>query len=98
MSSVTWLSPGDPSQRTGGYLYNARMVEGLRELGVSVSVVSLDGDWPLPSTPVDHDDALDQIEAGSVVVADGLLWPGLAEGSRAALCARCTVWVVVHSP
>ena len=97
MTTVTWLSPGDPSQRTGGYLYNARMIEGLRDLGIRVDVVRLDGDWTRPDTVHDCSDEIGQIRPGTVVVADGLLWPGLAEASRERLCGTCTVWVVVHS-
>ncbi len=35
---VHLLSPGDQEQRTGGYLYNARLVRGLRALGHQVVV------------------------------------------------------------
>ncbi len=97
MSRVTWLSPGDPSQRTGGFLYNARMVEGLRTIGVEVEVVVLEGPWPWPTSTDGHAEALSVIEDKSVVVADGLLWPGLPAPIRSSLCKRCTVWVVVHS-
>jgi len=97
MSSVVWLSPGDPSQRTGGFLYNARMVKGLQDLGVDVSVVDLAGEWPWPAEPQTHEQTLAQIADHSVVVADGLLWPGLDPSIRRELCRRCSVWVVVHS-
>lgn len=97
MKGLTWLSPGDPAQRTGGYLYNARMVAGLTELGVDVDVVALHGDWPWADESAENTDALAEIPSGRTVVADGLLWPGLSETARRDLCARCTVWVVVHS-
>ena len=40
---IHWLSPGDPARRTGGFLYNARMVAGLRDRGHGVRVHRLDG-------------------------------------------------------
>ncbi|MGB0638302.1 MAG: glycosyltransferase family 4 protein [Myxococcota bacterium] len=97
MNTVHWLSPGDPNQRTGGYLYNARMIDALRARGVAVSLHVLDGPWPWPGDQTNHTDVLSHIPDGSVVVADGLLWPGLQDSVRSALSARCAVWVVVHS-
>lgn len=95
MSELHWLSPGDPSQRTGGYLYNARMADALRQGGIAVNVVVLESDWPVGGGS--HSVNLDAIPDGAVVVADGLLWPGLVAAERSALCERTTVWVVVHS-
>ena len=95
MNSIHWLSPGRPDQRTGGYLYNARIAAELRALGVLVEVVSLEADWPLGG--VSQSDKLAPIPDGATVVADGLLWPGLLADERAALLERTTVWVVVHS-
>lgn len=95
MSELHWLSPGDPNQRTGGYLYNARMTNALRQHGFSVNTVVLESDWPAGGDS--HAATLDAIPDGAVVVADGLLWPGLMVDERRALCERTSVWVVVHS-
>lgn len=95
MNTVHWLSPGDPSQRTGGFLYNARIVTALRELGVRVDVHCLEDSWPTGGAS--HSDLLDRIPDGATVVADGLLWTGLMDAERRLLCARTTAWVVVHS-
>lgn len=94
-----WLSPGDPTQRTGGYLYNARVVESLRAFGHDVAFVVLDADWPEPSADQRPGlaRALETIPPGVPVVADGLCWPGLGEAGRA-LAARNPVVVLVHSP
>ena len=46
---VWWISPGDPARRTGGFLYNARMVEVLRGHNHEVRVLRMDADWPLPA-------------------------------------------------
>ena len=95
MNHVHWLSPGDPKQRTGGYLYNARIGEALVAKGISVDVLSMAGPWPKPDGR--HTEVLAAIPDGAVVVADGLLWPGLHPADRARLTSRCVVWVVVHS-
>lgn len=92
--TLWWLSPGDPSQRTGGYLYNARMVTELRARGWTVEVVEVDGSWPLPG--LEDPSVLDPIPDGATVLADGLLWPGLG-ASGVALAFRCRVVVLVHS-
>ena len=40
------IVPGDPGQRTGGYLFDAHMVQQLRRQGWSVRVTGLDGRFP----------------------------------------------------
>lgn len=97
MSGLWWLSPGDPARRTGGFIYNAKMVDEMRVQGQEVHVLRLDAEWPFPPQPT-FDAALGTIPDGDVVVADGLMWTGLSASDRAGLTARCRVWVVVHSP
>jgi glycosyltransferase involved in cell wall biosynthesis len=89
---IHWLSPGDPARRTGGFLYNARMVAGLRDRGHGVRVHRLDAAWPLPPEPPAPPD----LPRGATVVADGLLLTAMAP----ALSARPDLRVValVHSP
>lgn len=93
---IIWLSPGDPSQRTGGYLYNARMVEALRRAGREVRVLPVEGPWPDAGDAETVAATLADIPAGAVVVADGLCWPGLGEAGKA-LVRRNKVVVLVHS-
>lgn len=94
---VWWISPGDPARRTGGFLYNARMVEVLRGHNHEVRVLRMDADWPLPAE-ASFAEQLGQIPDGDLVVADGLMWTGLSAADRETLTDRCPVWVVVHSP
>jgi glycosyltransferase involved in cell wall biosynthesis len=96
--ALFWLSPGSPQQRTGGFLYNARMVQELSALGQGCVVVVLDGEWPFPGAVAGHRSVLGQIPDGATVIADGLCWTGLNADARRQLCGRCRVWVVVHSP
>ena len=97
MKMVTWLSPGDPSQRTGGFLYNARMTQALEEMGISVSILVLEGQWPREEQTDIYGELLDAIQVGTTVVADGLLWSSLGLSTRKSLCQRCDVWVVMHT-
>lgn len=97
--SATFIVPGDPGQRTGGYLYDAQVVRQLRQLGWSVEVVGLAGRFP------DTDDraaesmsgALDSLPDGARVVIDGLALGGLPDVvSRHA--DRLAITALVHHP
>lgn len=70
----TLIVAGDPGQRTGGYLYDARIVEALREQGHQVTVVGLEGRFPLAdevaASALAH--ALEQQASGARVILDGL--------------------------
>ena len=46
-ASVHLLVPGPLAQRTGGYIYDRRIVSGLRTLGREVVVHELGGRFPL---------------------------------------------------
>lgn len=95
---VTWLSPGDPAQNTGGYRYNARIIAQLEGRDIEVDLIALPGRWPLPG-PGELSilgQLLSAIPDGEIVVADGLCWPGLGEIGEQ-LARRCKVIVIVHS-
>ena len=62
---------------SGGYLYDRRMVEGLRALGHAVDVVELPGRHPLPDA-VAEAAARDALPAGATAVIDGLCLPAFA--------------------
>lgn len=83
------LSPGDPDQRTGGYLYNRRVVDAWRARGRDVAVHAVDGVWPLPG----GSGGLPTVAPGDRVLADGLLWTGLGPARRSLREARVTVLV-----
>lgn len=73
-SVLGFLVPGALAQRTGGYLYDARMVRGLRERGWRVEVGELPGTFPGPDATAEAalDRALDGFPAHATVVIDGL--------------------------
>lgn len=75
------LVPGSLAQRTGGYLYDARMVEGLRADGWQVRVHELEGSFPHGDSRARESlaAALSAARAGGAVVADGLAVSGLPD-------------------
>lgn len=96
---LAFLVPGDWNVPTGGYGYDRRMVQGLRQAGWSVDVHHLPGTWPRP-------DALARASAsaviaglpdGMLVVADGLAYAVLAEEVRPH-AARLRWVALVHHP
>lgn len=78
---LAFIVPGDPTQRTGGYLYDAHVVSELRLLGWKVEVHGLPGRFP--SADARARDALrhtlQALPAGHTVVVDGLALGGLPE-------------------
>lgn len=72
---------GDPEQLTGGYLYDARIVDGLRSLGRDVRVHGLAGRFPLADEVARTalGDTLFALDDGSSVILDGLAAHGLPD-------------------
>ena len=74
MRSIVLVVPGHLGERTGGYLYDRRIVEGLRRLGWAVDVLELDASFPYP-TPAALEqaaDALAAVNAGTIAIVDSL--------------------------
>lgn len=97
--SCTFLVPGDWDSRTGGYLYDRRIVDQLRTAGWQVDVVSPGEGFPWPDAAA-HRQAQEVVAAlpdGALVVADGLGFGVLPE--LAAAHADRLRWVaLVHHP
>lgn len=96
MMQVHFVVPGPLDQRTGGYLYDRRMVEGLRAAGREVTVHALPGRFPLvdDAARAAAAAALDAM-GGALPVIDGLALPAFAD-LRARLPGP---WVaLVHHP
>ena len=89
---VAFVVPGALDQRTGGYLYDRHMVEGMRALGREVGVHELPGRFP------DADDATHRFAAtapAAVRVVDGLALPAFAD----CVAELARPWVaLVHHP
>lgn len=91
--------PGPIDQRTGGYIYDARVVSGLRDLGWSVVVHSLAGVFPDPDTRGRESlvSTLAAIPSGQRVVIDGLAM-GALPGPVVAEATRLRLLSLVHHP
>ena len=76
-----FLVPGDLATRTGGYLYDRRVVDGLRARGWTVTVRPLGGGFPNPSpAEIAHArETLGRLPDGSTAVIDGLALGAMPE-------------------
>jgi glycosyltransferase involved in cell wall biosynthesis len=75
MRRAAFAIPGDITTLTGGYIYERRLLEGLRELGRDVQHVALGASYPDPS-PADLVDTVAQLTAlddDRVLILDGFL-------------------------
>jgi glycosyltransferase involved in cell wall biosynthesis len=96
---LTFIVPGDPGQRTGGYLFDARIVDELRGLGWRIEVVGLEGRFP------DVDElargAMARVLAGmpdgARVVIDGLALGGVPDAVLPH-ADRLDITALVHHP
>nr|WP_299245485.1 glycosyltransferase family 4 protein [uncultured Halomonas sp.] len=96
---LTFILAGDPKQLTGGYLYDARMVEALRQQGWRVEVIGLEGRFPEPDATAAEamEEALARQPDGARVVIDGLAMGGLPE-VVAKHAKRLDLTALVHHP
>jgi glycosyltransferase involved in cell wall biosynthesis len=74
MRSIVFVVPGPLDARTGGSIYDRRMVEGLRQRGWPVDVLELDASFPYPTPAAldQADRALAGVREGSVSIVDSL--------------------------
>ena len=95
----TLLVAGDPSQRTGGYLYDARIAAGLRERGWTVAVIGLAGRFPRADAQARDElaAALAALPDASLVLLDGLVMGDLGEVLRAQR-QRLRMVALLHHP
>ncbi len=96
---IDFVVPGDPATATGGYLYDRRIVAGLRELGRDVVVQRLlDGfPWPDAAALRAADALFTALPDGRTVVVDGLAFGALPDAA-ARHAARLRLVALVHHP
>ncbi|MET3721127.1 MULTISPECIES: glycosyltransferase family 4 protein [unclassified Arthrobacter] len=103
---VRFLVPGNVRHISGGNVYNARLVEGLRTLGVDVEVLSVEGEWPDAGMSdrrrlgslLGAGEPEAEIKSAAVTVVDGLIACGAPEELEAAAAAGRSAWVLLHMP
>lgn len=93
------MVPGDITTRTGGYIYDARVADGLRSLGWTIDVRTLDGSFPRPSpAALAHAmGVLAGITAGARVIVDSLAL-GAMPDVIAAHASRLRIAALMHLP
>jgi glycosyltransferase involved in cell wall biosynthesis len=99
MEPVVLVVPGRLDARTGGTIYDRRIVEGLRRRGWRTNVLELDVSFPFPTSPAlaQADAGLAAIPAGSVVVVDSLAFGAMPDLiTREA--ERVTIVALLHQP
>ncbi len=99
IEALTLIVPGEPDQRTGGYIYDGKIVEALRRMGWMVDVIGLEGEFPLADqTAVAAMDATLSSQAdGAAVVIDGLALSAVPE-AIASHAQRLDLSALVHPP
>jgi glycosyltransferase involved in cell wall biosynthesis len=76
-----FVVPGPLSTRTGGFIYDRRIIQGLRARGRDVDVIELRGDFPRPSSEdCRHASAaFAAVPDGACVLVDGLAFGALPD-------------------
>lgn len=90
--------PGDIATKTGGYIYERRLLEGLRAEGRTVTHIELPASFPDPS-PADTAATLERlgrIPPGCPLILDGLVFGAIDPNGLAQL--DCPVVAMVHHP
>jgi glycosyltransferase involved in cell wall biosynthesis len=97
-SHLAFAVPGDLATPTGGYGYDRRIIQELRELGWQVDVADVGDDFPFPSLArrASALAILSAVPAGCPVVLDGLAFGALPEAG--ALRCRTPLIALVHQP
>jgi glycosyltransferase involved in cell wall biosynthesis len=99
MNNAAFVVPGRLETRTGGSIYDLRMVQGLRGLGWTVDVRELGGGYPRPTAEAvaGAADAFAAIPSGTITLVDGLALGALPEVVRPH-AARLRLVALVHLP
>ncbi|OWJ64184.1 glycosyltransferase family 4 protein [Inquilinus limosus] len=97
--SLAFLLPGDPESRTGGYIYDKHIVEGLRALGRPVTLRRLGDGFPFPSRAevVEATAVLRGLPDNALAVVDGLAFSVLPQ-QMAAEASRLRLVALIHHP
>ncbi|MDH3703202.1 MAG: glycosyltransferase family 4 protein [Alphaproteobacteria bacterium] len=98
-ADLHFIHPGPVTRRTGGTIYDRRVIDTLRDGGLDVVLHELDGDFPHCGAATE--DAAGRLlaafPAGARVVADGLALPAFRL-SLAAHAGRLRFAALVHHP
>jgi glycosyltransferase involved in cell wall biosynthesis len=96
--AAAFAIPGDIETLTGGYIYERRLLEGLRALGRDVTHIQLGASFPDPSV-ADMEDAVTQLAAidpSRPLILDGLVFGSIATQGLAKVSAP--IVAMIHHP
>lgn len=90
--------PGKLDSRTGGYIYERRMLETLPEIGLPTEYIPLPPSWPDPTPEATAEAAakLGALGPETVLILDGLVFGSLDTRIMASL--RCPIVAMLHHP
>lgn len=76
MINAAFMIPGDLNTRTGGYIYDRRLIESLSQIGTPIRHVALDPSWPDPTAAAISEVTreIDQLPVGMPIILDGLVF------------------------
>jgi glycosyltransferase involved in cell wall biosynthesis len=99
MRPIAFVVPGRLDTRTGGSIYDRRIVEGLRQRGLSIDVVELDGSFPFPDQQSTEQarQRFASIGDGRIAIVDGLVLGAIPDVIRVA-ASRIRIVALVHLP
>lgn len=99
MSAAHFLVPGDPDRRTGGTIYDRRIMAGLVAQGWRATWHRLDATFPAPTTAalVEADAVLAALPEGALAIIDGLALGAMPQ-VVAAHRSRLRLVGLVHHP
>lgn len=97
--SLVFAVPGDPAQRTGGYLYDRHLADALESAGIEVMRLRLADGFPFPDAAAQAAAAraFAKLREGSVVLVDGLAFSVLPD-LMAELSRRLSLFALIHHP
>ncbi len=97
--SLYFIFPGRLDTPTGGYHYDRRLIEELRQLGLTVNTVALSDRFPFPDAHALEDarSALSALPDGASVIIDGLAFGAMGELAEAH-ASRLNIIALCHHP
>lgn len=96
---IIFAYPGDISTLTGGYIYDAKIITGLRDIGLNITTLNLCEGFPYPTQEI-HQKAtqlLADVAHNSIVIMDGLALGVLPEAAKI-ISQQGQLIALVHHP
>ncbi len=95
---VVFAAPGELTTLTGGYVYDRRIIMGLRALGWRIEVLGLGDDFPLPSvdTRASARTRLAALPTDRPIVIDGLALGALPDAATQLRASHLLIALVHH--